>query len=175
MTPSYGLIMSYPTPIAWHAGTDVIGGRPVKRYHIARDATPIRSDWEEAANALIPGMLSPADETPPAAFTVLFRSGAGLHLNVYSWYWDNVIYGKFATGGVPFLGSPDEDPGHLAPVQPPVLGCVYELAVLVHERSAWIRHMLMTEKPDMDAYLADVLPTGPVGLPDVPSGLARLA
>ncbi len=171
MAPSYGRVMSYPTPIVWHAGTDVIGDHPVKRYHIARDATPIRPDWEQAALALIPDMLAPRDETPPAAFTVLFRSGAGLHLNVYSWYWDNVIHGKFATGGVPFLGSPDEDPGHLAPVIPPVLGCVYELGVLVHERSAWIRHMLMNEKPDMDAYLADVLPTGPAGLPDVPSAL----
>lgn len=172
---SYGRGMSYPTPIAWHAGTDIIDGRQVKRYHIARDTTSMRRDWEESALALIPGMLAPRDETPPAAFTVLFRSGAGLHLNVYSWFWDNVIYGRFATGGVPFLGSPDEDPGNLAPVKPPVLGCVYELGVLVHERSAWIRHVLMNETPDMDAYLADVLPTGPVGLPDVPSGLPQLA
>ena len=161
---SYGRGMSYPTPIAWHAGTDIIDGRQVKRYHIARDTTSMRRDWEESALALIPGMLAPRDETPPAAFTVLFRSGA-----------DNVIYGRFATGGVPFLGSPDEDPGNLAPVKPPVLGCVYELGVLVHERSAWIRHVLMNETPDMDAYLADVLPTGPVGLPDVPSGLPQLA
>jgi hypothetical protein len=35
--------------------------------------------------------------------------------------------------------------------------------------------MLMTEQPDLDAYLADVLPTGPAGLPDVPSALPRLA
>lgn len=167
--------MTYSTPIAWHAGTDIIEGRHVKRYHIARDATPIPPAWEQTAYDLIPGMLAPEDGTPPAAFTVLFRSGAGLHLNVYSWYWDNVVYGRFATGGVPFLGSPDEDPGNLAPVDPPVIGCVYELGVLVHERSAWIRHMLMNEQPDMDAYLADVLPTGPAGLPDVPSALPQLA
>ncbi|NUP52713.1 MAG: hypothetical protein HOW97_36135 [Catenulispora sp.] len=157
--------MSYPTPFAWHAGTDTIAGRAVKRYHIGREAEPIRADWEAKAAAMIPDMLAPEDGTPPAAFTVLFRSGAGLHLNVYSWYWDNVLYAKFATGGVPILGSPDEDPGNLLPLEVPLIGCVYELGVLVHERSAWIKHMLMPEKPDMDAYLADVLPAGPIGLP----------
>jgi len=157
--------MTYPTPTVYHAGTDEIGGRAVKRYHITRDGEPVRPDWEKTAAAMIPDMLAPQDTTPPAAFTVLFRSGAGLHLNVYSWYWDNVLYAKFATGGVPFLGSPDEDPGNLVPLELPVIGCVYELGVLVHERSAWIKHMLMTESPDMDAYLADVLATGPIGLP----------
>jgi hypothetical protein len=157
--------MDYPTPIVWHAGTDVVEGRPVKRYHIARDANPIPAEYQETAYAMVPDMLAPPDDTPPAAFTVLFRSGAGLHLNVYSWYWDNVLYAKFATGGVPFLGSPDDDPGHLVPLEVPLIGCVYELDVVVHERSAWIRHMLMNEKPDMDAYLADVLPKGPAGLP----------
>jgi hypothetical protein len=157
--------MSYRTPIAWHAGTDTIDGRAVKRYHISRDAEPIRPDWEQNAYALLPDMLAPQDGTPPAAFTVLFRSGAGLHLNAYSWYWDNVLYAKFATGGVPLLGSPDEDPGNLVPLELPVIGCVYELDVLVHERSAWIRHMLMAEQPDMAAYLSDVMPTGPAGLP----------
>ena len=157
--------MTYRTPMAWHAGTDEIAGRAVKRYHIARDAGSMDPDHERKAAAMIPDMLAPLDGTPPAAFTVLFRSGAGLHLNVYSWYWDNVLSAKFATGGVPILGSPDEDPGNLVPLELPLLGCVYELGVLVHERSAWIRHMLMPEQADMDAYLADVLPAGPIGLP----------
>jgi hypothetical protein len=157
--------MAFTLPQVWHAGTDAIAGRPVKRYHIRRDGIAIDPEHEKRAYDLVPDLLAPPDETPPAAFTVLFRSSAGLHLNVYSWYWDNVLYAKFATGGVPALGCPDEDPGNLMRLEVPVIGCVYELGVVVHERSAWIRHMLMPEEPDMAAYLADLLPDGPIGLP----------
>lgn len=163
--PFYRPAMTYPTPHAWYAGTDIIGGRPVKRYHIGREGTPIDPVIEERALALIPSMFAPLDETPQVAFTTLFRSGAGSHLNVYSWYWDNVIHAKFAGGGVPLLGCPDEDPQNLVPLDLTVAGCVYELSVLIHERSAWIRHMLMPDKPRLDGYLADILPAGPVGLP----------
>ncbi|GAA1996669.1 hypothetical protein GCM10009838_72210 [Catenulispora subtropica] len=37
---------------------------------------------------------------------------------------------------------------------------MYELGVVVHERSAWIRHMLTPKQPDMGTCLSDVLPTG---------------
>ncbi|MHA6759652.1 hypothetical protein [Streptacidiphilus sp. PAMC 29251] len=161
--------MTFTAPQVWHAGTDVIGGRPVKRYHISRDGAPIDSAIEQAALALIPGFLGPEDDTtPPAAFTVLFRSSAGAHLNVYSWYWDNVIHARFAGGGVLFLGCPDEDPAHLVPMDGPVtghlIGCTFELGVVVHERAAWIRHVFAPEQPDLDAYVADVLADGPIGL-----------
>lgn len=36
---------------------------------------------------------------------------------------------------------------------------------LVHEGSAWVRHGLRPSAPAVDAYLADVLPEGPVGGP----------
>lgn len=36
-------------------------------------------------------------------------------------------------------------------------GCVWELAVLVHERAAWIRHAMQASGRDLDAYLADHL------------------
>jgi hypothetical protein len=36
--------------------------------------------------------------------------------------------------------------------------CVWEMAVLLHERSAWLRHMLQRASgPNMDGYLSDVL------------------
>lgn len=165
MTPPYGHAMAYPTPHVWHAGTDLVGGRPVKRYHLGREGVPISPVIEDRAGALIPAMFAPDDGTPQVAFTTLFRSGAGSHLNVYSWYWDNVIHARFAGGGVPFLGCPDDNPENLVMLDLPVAGCVYELSVLIHERSAWIRHMLMPDTPDLDAYLADTFSPGPAGLP----------
>ena len=40
---------------------------------------------------------------------------------------------------------------------------MWELAPLVHERDAWVRHMLAPDQPDLDAYLADYLPDGTTG------------
>jgi len=36
--------------------------------------------------------------------------------------------------------------------------CVWELEIFIHERQAWIEHVLMkAEQPDFEGYLADVL------------------
>ena len=56
-------------------------------------------------------------------------------------------------------------PTTFTPLTEPLIGCVWELPALVHERSAWVRHGLRPETPDVAAYLADVLPDGPVGGP----------
>ena len=45
----------------------------------------------------------------------------------------------------------------------PWIGCVWELPPLLHERDAWVRHMLTPDAPDLDAYLADSLPEGTTG------------
>jgi hypothetical protein len=38
------------------------------------------------------------------------------------------------------------------------VGCVWELEVLLHERAAWIDHVLNGEVDDFQAYLQDVFP-----------------
>ena len=41
-----------------------------------------------------------------------------------------------------------------------VITCVWEMAVLWHERNAWVKHILMkNENPDLNAYLNDALNT----------------
>jgi hypothetical protein len=41
---------------------------------------------------------------------------------------------------------------------------VWELAVLEHERSAWVRHVLSPEVADLGAYLFDTVSNGLIGL-----------
>jgi hypothetical protein len=55
-------------------------------------------------------------------------------------------------------GSADA-PGRLRPSGPDdFMACTSDLAVIAHERSAWVRHVLARpEGPDLDAYLADRL------------------
>lgn len=139
-------------------------GRHIKHYHVNTVDAEIEPEIQEAAYAFLPKLLAELDETPPAAVVVLHRSKDGAYLNAYSWVWDNVIEAHTSAAGVPFLGCPDTDPTHFTPLAKPWIGCVWELPPLEHERSAWVRHMLAPERPDLEAYLADRLPEGRIGL-----------
>jgi hypothetical protein len=112
----------------------------------------------------LPELLPEPDGTPPATFVVLHRGGDdGAYLNAYSWVWDNVLHFKGASAGQPVLGCPDRDPSHFITPDLPWIGCVWELPPILHERDAWVRHLLAPEVPDLDAYLADSLPEGTTG------------
>lgn len=52
-----------------------------------------------------------------------------------------------------------DQPEQFQPVRGPFIACVWELEVTAHERGAWMRHVLR-ETPDINAYVADVLPAG---------------
>ena len=144
-----------------------LGGRHVKRYHVNVDTDPIALEIETAAYALVPAMFPEADHTPPASFVVLHRGADGAsYVNVYSWVWDNVLHVAAAVAAQPMVDCPDDDPTHFVPLTRPWMGCTWELPAVGHERSAWVRHMMATDPPDLAAYLADSLPEGPTGGPD---------
>jgi hypothetical protein len=148
-------------------GTVEVSGRQVKRYHIAPAGTPVEERVQQAAYRLLPGLLpGPDDETPPASFVVLHRgSDTGAYLCAYSWVWGNVVECRTAAAGIPFLGCADHDPANFRPLDRPWIGCVWELAPLEHERSAWVRHVLDPSEADLEGYLADVLAEGLIGGP----------
>ena len=57
------------------------------------------------------------------------------------------------------LSAPLSSPADFKTVQAPFLACVWELAVIGHERDAWVRNM-MRAAPDAQGYLADRLAPG---------------
>ncbi|WP_256920774.1 hypothetical protein [Streptomyces hilarionis] len=138
-----------------------VAGRWVKRYHVTADPAGIAPEVENAAYAFLPALLPEPDGTPPATFVVLHRGGDdGAYLNAYSWVWDNVLHFGGAAAGQPVLGCPDHDPTRFTAVDRSWIGCVWELPPILHERDAWVRHMLdrrTGEAPDLRAYLADSL------------------
>lgn len=140
------------------------GDRLVKRYHVNIDDRPIEPAIVAAAEAFLPRLLPAAsDATPRASFSILHRGRDAAYLLAYSWMWDNVLECHTAASGSPFLGCADTDPTHFALLNKPWIGCVWELAPFEHERSAWVHHMFERDKPNLDAYLTDVMPSGPVG------------
>lgn len=151
-------LLTTPEPIE-------VSGRKIKRYHIALTEAGVDEAVRSAAYAMLPGLLPEPDGTPAATFTVLHQGGDGAYLLAYSWMWDNVLEYRTVAAGVPLIGCPDRDLTHFAVPNKTWIGCVWELAPLEHERSAWVRHMLEPDRPDLAAYLADQLAPGPVGGP----------
>jgi hypothetical protein len=158
----YGRSMSFTEKYLRAPGPVEIAGRQVKRYHVSTLDADIEDGIQKAAYGFLPRLLpAPDDETPPASFAVLHRgTGTAAYLCAYSWVWGNVIDCRTAAAGVPFLGCADQDPENFSALAQPWIGCVWELAPLGHERSAWVRHVLEPDQPDLAAYLADVLPDG---------------
>ena len=141
-----------------------VAGRTVKRYHVTPGPDGMESEVEQAALAFLPALLPEPDGTPSATFAVIHRGGDGAaYVNAYSWVWDNVIHLRAAAAAQPALGCPDDDPTHFIVLDRPWIGCVWELPPIAHERDAWVRHMLLPDKPDLEAYLADSMPDGLTG------------
>ena len=98
------------------------------------------------------------------AWVVMHRGGdGGAYLLVYSWVWDNVLEMHTAAAGQPVLDCADDDPTHFTVLERPWIGCVWELAVLEHERAAWVHWMLSCDPPNLAGYLADVRADALVG------------
>jgi hypothetical protein len=136
--------------------------RRVKLYHVSAEAGRIAGSIQDAACHFLPRLLpKPDSETPPAGWAVLFKgSGVPAYLVAYSWTWVNVVECRAAAAGLPELGCADENPEHFTLLDRRWIGCVWELAPLGHERSAWMRHVLDRETPDLAGYLTDVMPEG---------------
>ncbi len=145
-----------------------VGGRQVKRYHVNAADAEIRDGVLAAAYDFLPRMLpEPDGETPPGGWAVLHRgTGSAAYLSSYSWVWGNVVECRTAVAGLPVLGCPDENPENFTHLTRPWIGCVWELPPLGHERSAWVRHVLAPDTPDLAGYLADTLPEGRTGGPE---------
>jgi hypothetical protein len=141
------------------------GDRVVKRYHITTTGQDIADGIQQAAYAFLPHLLpKPDGEAPPAGWVVLHKGAAApAYLVAFSWTWGNVVECRAAVAGIPELGCEDEDPENFTVLERPWMGCVWELAPLAHERRAWARHVLQPQTPDLDGYLADMLPDGMTG------------
>jgi hypothetical protein len=140
-------------------------GRYVKRYHITREPDgTIAADIVDAAYAVADKLLpAPDGEMPPGGWIVLHEGKGAMYLCVYSWVWGNAVHTQGASAGEPYLGCSDKDLTNFVIASEPLVGCVWELPTMAHERTAWVRHMLSPEAPDLDGYLADTLPDGPIG------------
>ncbi len=142
-------------------GVASVGEWRLKQYLVTVTPEPVDSTVVAAAEGYLPTLLPGAaagDGTPRVGFSVLHRGLDAVWLNLYAWVYGEILHCRIARADL-------AAPTGFAPVAEPLVGCVWELPALVHERSAWVRHGLRPGTPAVDAYLADLLPEGPVGRP----------
>lgn len=85
------------------------------------------------------------------AFAILHEGREGTFLVLCWWGGENMLYRRVWLRTA-FDGHFDD----ISDTQ--VVACVWELAVIEHERTAWLRHVLMQpQSPDTEAYLYDSL------------------
>jgi hypothetical protein len=147
-------------------GSREVRGLHVKRYHVSVDGERIAADIVAAADAFLPELLPAADQAHNrAAFSVLHRGEDAVWLLLYTWVWDVIVHCRAASAGGPHWDGFDctDVLTEFRELRHPLIGCIWELPVLVHERAAWVRHVVEPERPDLDAYLGDVRPDGWVG------------
>lgn len=138
-------------------GVREVGGWRLKAYGIAARADAPRpalvdAVWRAAAELLPdPG----ADGVHGLGFVVAHDARPACFALIDWWVRGYDLYQRY-------LRAPLDRPDRLAVLTTPTVGCVWELAVVQHERDAWIRHVLRRPaEPDVDAYLADVLEVSP--------------
>lgn len=136
----------------------VAGQWQVKRYELTLDGSELAAEVRAAADHQMEKMVAPfvPDDSDSAAFSVLHGGEDAVWLNVYMWCRGAIVRCVMAS-------APHDDPTAFEALDEPLIGCVWELPVLCHERSAWVRHMMIDS--DLPAYLADRVFEGPVGAP----------
>jgi hypothetical protein len=142
-------------------GVVPIGDWRVKQYLVTVTSAVLDGATVSAATAYLPKLLpssAGADATPRVAFSVLHKGVDAIWLNLYAWVYGEILHCRAANA--PLTAEPV-----FTPLTEPLIGCVWELPALVHERSAWVRHGLRPDSPAVDPYLADFLPEGLVGGP----------
>jgi hypothetical protein len=136
-----------------------VGDWRVKQYLVTVDELAVDPAVVEAAESFLPKLLpSSASTSPRVAFSVLHKGMDAIWLNLYAWVYGEILHCRAASATF-------DAPTVFTPLSEPLIGCVWELPALVHERSAWVRHGLQPPSPAVAAYLADFLPEGPVGGP----------
>jgi hypothetical protein len=132
-------------------------GWSLKIYGITVDGNRPRPALTEAARTLAPWALpNPAVSRDGADLDrygvgfVIVHDAGDMCLAIYDWWaGEHEIHQQM-------YSAPLDSPEALKPHPTPALGCVWELAVIDHERRSWVRHILANPAgPDLPAYLND--------------------
>ncbi|WP_281897470.1 hypothetical protein [Phytohabitans aurantiacus] len=151
MTVGMRPVTYQPRAITTQDGIDV-GGWTVKRYAVSalRD-TPPEPVHAFAVLALRRSLPPPHPHGGSHAFSVVHEDEDGCYAVAAWWSLNRVIlHTRTWLADWSDLTAPTEAPGHAT-------ACLWELAVIAHERRSWLTHIVRPPQPDVPTYLADAI------------------
>jgi hypothetical protein len=149
----------YLTPLP----TRELNSWQVKQYLLTVDGTEVAPVVIAGADPMIARLLPGGAPGPEAtAFSILHLGADAVWLTVFAWCQEVILQARGARAS---LAAPTAWTPHAEPL----IGCVWELPVVEHERSAWVSHMLIAEPAQWQGYLDDHAPPGPIGRPRLDS------
>ncbi|MFI9100411.1 hypothetical protein ACIGXA_07780 [Streptomyces fildesensis] len=130
-------------------------GWTVKRYTVSsfRDV-PAPDILEFARRGVRLSLPDPYPGLPSHAFSVVHEDEDACYVVVGWWSRNRVIlHTRTWLADWDALSTPVEAPAYAT-------ACIWEMAAMAHERDAWVRHVVVPERPDFPAYLASAV-SGP--------------
>lgn len=130
-----------------------LGGWQIKAYGVADTARP-RAALLATARQVVTGTLPERPDLDGAfglGFLVVHDTAGSCQARIHWWVRPDELHQRA-------FGTQPDQPRGLAPLPGAPIGGLPELAVIEHERRAWLCHVLdCPAGPDLAAYLTDVL------------------
>lgn len=131
-------------------------GWQIKLYSISAKQALVPPAYIEAVKAKVPKWLEAAGCYPLDTYrvaTLILHEGKEGCFAIISWWIDENMLQLFV-----YLTPNDQPVEFVLYSDKGIVTCVWEMAVLWHERNAWVEHVLQkASNPDFNAYLKDVL------------------
>ena len=126
------------------------GGVPLKTYGVLADASkPLGEGLVAAARGIVESAAAEVAAAPHqgVGFVILHRGSEGVWLLLHWWEEGGICAQRLWRSDL-------AGPLAFAAVDRPVMACVWELALIDHERRAYVRTLMAGR--DQEAYLADI-------------------
>lgn len=141
------------TAVTGFVDTYDLRGWQIKTYGVTDAARP-RTELLAAARRVVAGTLPERPDLDGAyglGFLIVHDTAGSCQARIHWWVRPDELAQRV-------FGARPDQPRSLAPLVSATIGGLPELAVIEHERRAWLCHVLdCPAGPDLDAYLTDVL------------------
>ena len=150
-----------------------VGDWVLKGYHLTLAGAEIEPATVAAAVEHLGTIVeAPLEGEPSHGFYVLHHGEDALWLIVWTWRYADIVSVACSRASL-------DSPGSFTPLTEGLAGCVWELAALVHERAAWVRHTMQPAVPRPGGVPGRRPPGGPgrrsVGVAGQPASRPRAA
>ena len=152
MTVGERPVVYAPRSIRSNGWSELVPGWRIKHYSVSALREVPEEGVRHFAEAAVLRSLPPAYPTAlSCGYSVVHEDADGCYA-VVGWWSPNrvILHTRTWLAGWEDLSDFVEAPSSAR-------ACIWELVPMAHERTAWVRHVVQPEQPDVAAYLADTV------------------